>query len=51
MSNTQNKVSELIANFLEEKNIRHAFGIIGASNAHLFDSIYHKGFTEIICVT
>ena len=50
MSKTQIKVSELIANFLEEKNIRHAFGIIGAGNAHLFDSIYHKGFTEIICV-
>lgn len=44
------KVSDLIADFLEEKNIKHVFGIIGAGNAHIFDSIYKKGFTEIICV-
>lgn len=44
------KVSDLIADFLEEKGIRHVFGIIGAGNAHIFDSIAQKGFTEIICV-
>lgn len=44
------KVSDLIADFLEEKKIRHVFGIIGAGNAHIFDSIEKKGYTEIICV-
>jgi acetolactate synthase-1/2/3 large subunit len=44
------KVSDLIADFLAEQDIRHVFGIIGAGNAHIFDSIHHKGFTEIVCV-
>lgn len=44
------KVSDLIANFLAEKGIRHVFGIVGAGNAQLFDSITSKGFTSIICV-
>jgi acetolactate synthase-1/2/3 large subunit len=44
------KASDLIAAFLEEKNIRYVFGIIGAGNAHIFDSIYQRGFTEIVCV-
>ena len=44
------KISDLIADFLEQKGIRHVFGIIGAGNAHIFDSIYRKGYTEIICV-
>jgi len=44
------KISDAIADFLAEKEIRHVFGIIGAGNAHLFDSIYSKGYTEIVCV-
>ncbi|EKD55049.1 MAG: putative thiamine pyrophosphate enzyme [uncultured bacterium] len=44
------KISDLTADFLQEKGIRHVFGIIGAGNAHLFDSISQKGYTEIICV-
>ncbi len=44
------KISDAIALFLEEKGIRHVFGIIGAGNAHLFDSIYSRGYTEIVCV-
>lgn len=44
------KVSDIIARFLEEKEIKYAFGIIGAGNAHIFDSIYQRGYTEIICV-
>jgi len=44
------KVSDKIAAFLKEKNIRHVFGIIGSANAHIFDSITNLGFTEIICV-
>jgi len=44
------KISDYIADFLAEKEIRHVFGIIGAGNAHIFDSIYKKGYTEVICV-
>jgi len=44
------KISDAIAHFLEEKEIKHVFGIIGAGNAHIFDSIFSKGYTEIICV-
>jgi acetolactate synthase-1/2/3 large subunit len=44
------KVSDQIADFLAEQNIRHVFGIVGAGNAHIFDSIAKKGFTEIVCV-
>ena len=46
----QIKVSDQIARFLEEKEIKHVFGIIGAGNAHIFDSIYKHGYTELICV-
>jgi acetolactate synthase-1/2/3 large subunit len=46
----QKKVSDLIAEFLKEKEIKHVFGIIGAGNAHIFDSIQSLGYTEIICV-
>jgi acetolactate synthase I/II/III large subunit len=44
------KVSDCIASFLKEKGIKHVFGIIGAGNAHIFDSINSLGFTEIISV-
>ncbi|NCD70753.1 thiamine pyrophosphate-binding protein [Mucilaginibacter agri] len=44
------KISDWIADFLAEKEIKHVFGIIGAGNAHIFDSIQKKGYTEIICV-
>lgn len=44
------KVSDLIAEFLVQNEVRHVFGIIGAGNAHLFDSIQKRGFTEIVCV-
>lgn len=46
----QIKVSDLIAKFLKEKDIKHVFGIIGSANSHIFDSISNLGFTEIICV-
>jgi acetolactate synthase-1/2/3 large subunit len=48
--NNLRKVSDLIAEFLEQKQIKHVFGIIGSGNAHIFDSIYHRGYTEIVCV-
>jgi len=44
------KVSELIAEALEQLGITHAFGIIGAGNVHLFEAIARRGYTEIICV-
>lgn len=44
------KVSEVIADFLYKKRIRHVFGMIGSANAHIFDAITTKGFTNIICV-
>tara|TARA_B110000858_G_scaffold68617_1_gene79717 strand:+ start:4067 stop:5857 length:1791 start_codon:yes stop_codon:yes gene_type:complete len=42
------KVSEVIAQFLKEKNIEVVFGIIGSANSHIFDSINHLGFTQIV---
>ena len=44
------KASDLIASFFEEKEIDVVFGIIGAGNAHLFDAIARKGYTQIVCV-
>jgi acetolactate synthase-1/2/3 large subunit len=43
-------VSDYIAEWLEEKDVRHCFGIVGAGNASLFDAISRRGFTEIVCV-
>lgn len=42
------KVSDLIADFLCEKDIDTVFGIIGSANAHIFDSIVNKGYTKIV---
>lgn len=44
------KVSDIIAHTLEQLGITHVFGIIGAGNVHIFESIAKHGFTEIICV-
>jgi acetolactate synthase-1/2/3 large subunit len=44
------KVSDQVAVFLEQIGIRHVFGIIGAGNVHLFESITRHGYTEIVCV-
>jgi acetolactate synthase-1/2/3 large subunit len=49
MSN-QAKVSDQVAVLLEQMGIRHAFGIIGAGNVHLFESITRYGYTEIVCM-
>jgi len=49
MSN-EAKVSDQVALLLEQMGIRHAFGIIGAGNVHLFESISRHGYTEIVCV-
>jgi acetolactate synthase-1/2/3 large subunit len=44
------KVSDLVAEFLKEKQIDTAFGIIGSANSHIFDSINKLGYTKIINV-
>ena len=44
------KVSELVAQALEQPGIAHVFGIIGAGNVHLFEAITRRGYSEIICV-
>lgn len=46
----EKKVSDYIARFLADQEIRHVFGIVGAGNAQIFDAINRLGFTEIICV-
>ena len=33
------KGSDAIALFLKQKKIKHAFGIIGSANSHIFDSV------------
>lgn len=43
------KVSDAVAKLLVENDIQHAFGIVGAACAHLFDSIYHQEGLELIC--
>jgi len=44
------KVSDLVAQALEELQIKHVFGMIGAGNVHLFDAISRRGYSEIICI-
>jgi acetolactate synthase-1/2/3 large subunit len=44
------KVSDVIAEFLVAKDMRHVFGIIGAGNAHMFDSIGSREDLEMVCV-
>lgn len=46
----KNKVSDIVANFLKEKKIKVAFGIIGSANSHIFNSINELGYTRIINV-
>jgi acetolactate synthase-1/2/3 large subunit len=43
------KVSDLIVHFFEEKGVKHAFGIIGSANAHIFDSVFHNSSIELVC--
>jgi acetolactate synthase-1/2/3 large subunit len=42
-------VAEAVAEWLHEKEIRMAFGIIGAGNLALWNAIAAKGATEIVC--
>lgn len=43
-------VADQIANWLSEKGITHAFGIVGGGNVALWDAIARLGKTQIICV-
>ena len=43
------KVSDIIAEFFEKKGVKHAFGIIGSANAHIFDSVFYNSHIELIC--
>lgn len=47
---SEKKVSDFIAEFLRDNEIRHVFGIVGAGNAQIFDAITRLGFTEVVCV-
>ena len=42
------KTSDLIAEFLKEKEIDTVFAIIGSANSHIFESINNLGYTKII---
>lgn len=42
-------VAEAVADWLAEKEIRHAFGIVGAGNLPLWQAIAQKGATQIVC--
>lgn len=42
------KLSDYVALYLKEKNIKYIFGIIGSANSHLVDSISRLGFTKIV---
>lgn len=42
-------VADKIAEWLYEKRITHAFGIIGGGNVALWDAITRLGKTEIVC--
>lgn len=44
------KVSDLVAQYLQQAGIKTVFGIIGSANSHIFDSITKLGYTEIVCV-
>lgn len=41
-------VCDLVAEFLENKNIDVVFGITGAANVFLFDAIVKRGFTKVV---
>lgn len=43
-------MSDLVAEFLVKKGMKHVFGIVGAGNAHVFDSIYQNPDVEMVCV-
>ena len=43
------KVSDYVAKFLKEQNVKHVFGITGGAIVHVFDSIGKTSGLEYIC--
>lgn len=43
------RVADHIAQWLADKQITHAFGVIGGGNVCLFDAIAKAGKTQIVC--
>jgi acetolactate synthase-1/2/3 large subunit len=43
------KVSDIVSEFLVEKEISHMFGIIGSGCAHIFDSVFNNNYTHLVC--
>lgn len=43
------KVSDYIAHFIEQLGVRHVFGVIGAANVYLIDSIAKRKDLKYIC--
>ena len=43
------KVSDLVAEFLDHKDMPHVFGIIGSAIGHVFDSIGNRGTPRMVC--
>jgi acetolactate synthase I/II/III large subunit len=44
------KVSDAIAGFFAKNEMTHLFGIIGAGNVHIFDSVYQNPAIQMVCV-
>jgi acetolactate synthase-1/2/3 large subunit len=42
-------VADEIAGLLEEKEVTHAFGVIGAGNVALFEAIARRKATQLVC--
>ena len=42
-------MSDVVADFLDRKEMRHVFGIIGSAVGHVFDSIGNRGKPVIVC--
>jgi acetolactate synthase-1/2/3 large subunit len=49
MNTSPTRGRQYLCIFLAEKGVTHAFGIIGAGNAALFDAIARLAKTEIVC--
>ena len=43
------KVADYVAQFLADRGVSHAFGIIGGGNVALWDAISRLGKTELVC--
>ena len=44
------KVSDVISKFLSDHKMNHVFGIVGAGNVHIFDSVFQNPALSLICV-